>query len=182
MKGIVFTEFIEMVEDRFTAATADRMLEAVDLPSGGVYTSVGTYDSAEMVSLVKVLSALVSVSEPDLLRTFGQHLFGQFVQKFPSFFQGIDTPETFLARVDGFVHVEVRKLYPDAELPTFACEGGGPVPLVMTYHSPRNFPDLAEGLILGCYAHFGQAVVVRRVEVAVNPPAIRFVLSSPEPA
>jgi len=182
MKGIVFTEFLEMVEDRFTAATADRMLEAVALPSGGVYTSVGTYDSAEMVSLVKALSALVSVPVPDLLKAFGQHLFGQFVQKFPGFFIGIDGPETFLARVDGLVHVEVRKLYPDAELPTFACEGGGPVPFAMTYRSPRNFPDLAEGLIVGCYSHFGQHVVIRREEAVGTPPAIRFVMSSPEPA
>ena len=47
MKGVVFTEFIEMVEDKFSADIADQIIEEADLPSGGVYTSVGTYDHAE---------------------------------------------------------------------------------------------------------------------------------------
>lgn len=44
MKGVVFTEFIEMVEGRFGLAMVDRIIEAAQLPSSGVYTAVGTYD------------------------------------------------------------------------------------------------------------------------------------------
>lgn len=59
MKGIVFTEFLEMVADKFSADTVDTIIEEADPPSGGAYTAVGTYDFAEMASLVtKVLPAL----------------------------------------------------------------------------------------------------------------------------
>ncbi|MEL7340130.1 MAG: heme NO-binding domain-containing protein, partial [Bacteroidota bacterium] len=52
MKGIVFTEFLEMVEDTFGFETADNIVSQAELPSGGVYTAVGTYPALEMVSLV----------------------------------------------------------------------------------------------------------------------------------
>ena len=32
MKGIVFTEFLEMVEDQFGLETVDDIIEAADLP------------------------------------------------------------------------------------------------------------------------------------------------------
>lgn len=179
MKGIVFTEFIELVEGRFSVELAEKLLESTDLPSGGIYTSVGTYDSAEMVALVSRLSVLVGVPVPDLLREFGQHMFRRFLEKFPAFFEGVVSAPDFLERVDGFVHVEVRKLYPDAELPGFWCERPSPGLLEMTYRSQRNMPDLAEGLIRACYAHFGQEVTIERRPVPDGPEGVLFALTSP---
>ena len=39
IKGLLFTELLEMVEDSFSPELADRIIEDADLPSGGVYTS-----------------------------------------------------------------------------------------------------------------------------------------------
>ena len=36
VKGLVFTEFIDMVDDRFSLETSERLIETCDLPSGGV--------------------------------------------------------------------------------------------------------------------------------------------------
>ena len=55
MKGVVFTEFVEMVEARFGLPMLDRIIEAAQLPSGGAYSAVGTYDHGEMVQLVGAL-------------------------------------------------------------------------------------------------------------------------------
>jgi len=41
MKGIVFGEFMEMVEATFGDETVDMMVEQNNLASGGVYTAVG---------------------------------------------------------------------------------------------------------------------------------------------
>ena len=40
MKGIVFTEFLEMVEEKFDLETLDKIIINSKLPSEGVYTSV----------------------------------------------------------------------------------------------------------------------------------------------
>ena len=165
MKGMVFTEFVEMVENRFSFETAERLLESTDLPSGGVYTSVGTYDHHEMVALVSNLSTMVGVPVPELLKAFGHHLFRRFVESFPKFFEGIGSTFEFLPQVHTYVHLEVKKLYPDAETPSFMCTTPEPGRMIMTYRSDRNLPDLAEGLVLACVEHFGESLTVVRETV-----------------
>ncbi len=175
MKGIVFTEFLEMVEDSFGDEIADAVIESCELPSGGAYTAVGTYEAAEMVALVSKLAELSENQVPDLLRAFGQHLFGRFYQLYPGFFEDVEGALDFITNVEGYIHVEVRKLYPDAELPSFeyARLESGEVDLY--YTSPRRFDAFAEGLILGAFAHFGHGHILEHEEL---PDGCRFRLAS----
>ena len=59
MKGIVFTEFIEFVEDSFGFEVTQEMIEASSLSNDGVYTGIGTYNASELVAMVVQLSGLV---------------------------------------------------------------------------------------------------------------------------
>lgn len=154
MKGIVFTEFLEMVESKFSSELADSIIEGAELPSGGAYTTVGTYDHGEMIKLVSCLSEETGISTADLMRSFGLYLFERFYVLFPQYFNGIDSSFRFLEKIDNYIHVEVRKLYPEAELPSFDCDTSQPGCLRLTYRSTRPFAALAEGLIRGCIAHF----------------------------
>lgn len=154
MKGIVFTEFIDMVDDRFGVETTEHMVSAAELPSGGAYTSVGTYDPAELVSMLGQLSGATRIAIPDLVKAFGGHLLVRFAELFPDFFDGHDAL-SFLENVDGYIHGEVRKLYPDATLPSMTTRRDGDGRFVLVYTSERRMGDLAEGLIEGAIAHFG---------------------------
>src|SRR5262245_36668550 len=177
MKGIVFTEFLEMVETPLDAATVDRIIVGAQVPSGGAYTAVGTYDHGEMWSLVAALSKATATPVPDLLRSFGEHLFGRFVVGFPQFFAGVASAFDFLANLNGMIHVEVRKLYPDAELPHFQVLERSASRMVLLYQSARHFGDLAEGLLHGCAAHFREALTIRREGVAAESGSrVRFTL------
>ena len=162
MKGVVFTEFMDMVEQRFSSDMLDDIIGDAQLPSGGAYTSVGTYPHGEMVALVSALSARSGAAVPDLLRAFGEYLFGRFVKGYPAFFIGQNDAFTFLAGIEDVIHAEVRKLYPDAELPRFEVEHHDERRLAIVYSSGRHFEDLAEGLIAGCVAHFGRPATLRR--------------------
>jgi hypothetical protein len=178
MKGVVFTEFLEMVEDKFSPEMADRIIEAAALPSGGVYTTVGTYDHREMVQLVSCLSEETGTPAAELVRSFGVHLFGRFHTMFPKYFAGVTSSFDFLQRVDHYIHVEVGKLYSDAELPSFDCDTSEPGCLRLTYRSSRPFAALAEGLIRGCVAHYGEAVDIAMEDLSDGTgTAARFVLT-----
>lgn len=183
MKGMVFTEFIEFVEERFGLSTADDMIAGCDLPSGGAYTAVGTYDHRELVQMVGRLSGLSGKPGSELLRGFGSHLLKRFVVGFPAFFLDQTSVFGFLTRIDDTIHVEVRKLYPDAELPAFSYERPTPDQLVMIYQSHRAMADLAEGLIEGAIAYFGENVRVHREDLAGGgPQRTRFTLTRlPQP-
>ena len=164
MKGIVFTELIEMVEADLGIDIADRMIGGAETSNDGAYTAVGTYDHAELIQLVISLSRETDIPVPDLVRAFGKHLFGRFNELYPQFFEGSTSAIDFLPMVETYIHVEVRKLYPDAELPSFDCECEDGV-LKMTYSSKRPFADLAEGLILACVDHFQDAIDVSRTDL-----------------
>jgi hypothetical protein len=176
MKGIVFTEFLELVDEQFSPEICEQLIERSNLPSKGIYTSVGTYPHGEMAILVSNLATLTGIAQADLLKAFGRHMFAQFLEKFPSFFEGISSALEFLPRVDSFVHLEVKKLYPDAELPTFVSVIPNANQLDLFYESERHLPDLAEGLILACVEHFGDQVELIRACDRERPQRILFTL------
>lgn len=166
MKGVVFTEFLTMVEERFSLATVDHIIEAAQLPSQGIYTSVGTYPVDEMVKLLQQLSARTNMPIPALLKSFGRYLHARFEAGYPAFFAAHRSTLDFLSAVEEHIHVEVRKLYADAELPRFFCERVDTHTLKMTYRSPRGLADLADGLIEGCAAHYRETIQVDRQDLS----------------
>ncbi len=178
MKGIVFTEFMEMVEEKFSFDVVDDIIESTDLPSKGIYVASGTYDFEELVVLVVALSERTGVRVPDLLQAYGEHLFNRFHSLYPKLFAEKHSAIEFLPAVDGYIHGEVRKLYPDAELPRFDCDVSDPNRLVMNYSSKRPLADFAKGLILGCITHFGEELDLDHQDLSGGEgTAARFTLS-----
>ncbi len=160
MKGIVFTEFLDMVEGKFGLDMTDQIISESKVANGGAYTSVGTYNHKDILNMVTTLGSFINSPVPALVRTFGRHLAKVFVKKFPDFFTSQKTLFDFLTSIDNYIHVEVRKLYPDAELPSFSHKKLGETGLELTYKSQRPFADLAYGLIEGCIEHYGEKVKV----------------------
>lgn len=165
MKGIVFSEFIEFVEQQFSAEIADRMIDDSELPSGGAYTAVGTYNHQEMLTLVTTLGQLTGQPIPALVKAFGKHLFGRLAASYPVFLTGVEHSFDLLKSIEDHIHKEVRKLYPDAELPRFEWEQPDTDTLVLRYHSHRPLADLAEGLMEGCVEHFGEQIEIKRKDM-----------------
>ena len=178
MKGIIFSEFIEMVEDFFPPEIADQIIEQSNLRSEGAYTAVGTYDHQEILTLVGNLSAVTSIPVETLVSTFGKHMFGRFHELYPHVFEGIDDAFDFLSQIEDHVHGEVRKLYNDTELPTFAIERPDDNTLNMIYQSQRPFGLLALGLIQGCIEYFGENINVDMEDLSTEGAShVRFELT-----
>ena len=168
MKGIVFREFIDMVEDQFLLETADTIIAASELSTAGAYTAVGTYPHSEMVSLVVNLSKQTGQPVPALLNHFGRHLFKRFTVIHPQYVTSYQSAFELLKQLDGNIHVEVKKLYIDAELPSFTYEALPDGGMHFDYRSHRALADFAEGLIEGCIAHFGHAITVSRTDLPAD--------------
>jgi hypothetical protein len=159
MKGIVFTEFLSFVE----AAHGDDFVDDMIAESGvdAHYTSVGTYDYSELASLVIAYCKMTGTSMPDALRSFGSALARVFQSKFGAFYGNYERTFDFLAHVDSHIHVEVKKLYPDAQLPNFEVIEQTSRCLSLRYDSCRPLADLAVGLIEGSAGYWREQVVVR---------------------
>lgn len=176
----MFTEFLHMVEDQFGLELLDRVLLRTPQASG-VYTAVGTYDPREMNALVTSLGAELSRPVAELLRAFGRHLFQRFVVLYPHLLRGATDALALLEQVEGHIHVEVRKLYPDAQLPRFRAFRSGAGRLELVYESPRRLADFAHGLMEGCLQHFRMdATIVPYAEDAGDgAQRVRFLVTCP---
>lgn len=147
MLGMVFTELIEMVEDKFSPEIADKMVEAAEDKGGGVYTAVGAYPAEHVQAMVGRLSEITGIPAAELVRAFGRHLLGRFAESHPGHFQRHPDVFDFLARIDSDIHVEVKKLYSNATLPRFKVLSRSEDLLELRYTSPRRMELLAHGLI-----------------------------------
>ena len=160
MKGIVFTEFFGMVETVFNADMIDNIIDDCDLSTDGAYTSVGTYPHTELLQLVNALSNHSGIDVKDLVYQYGHYLFARFYAFMPSFFEKPNNAFEFLESVHDTVHVEVRKLYPDAQLPNFITSRMDENTLTMIYESQCPFADFAHGLMAGCIDHYGDDIEI----------------------
>lgn len=165
MKGLVFTEFLKMVEETFSLDVVDKIIDAANLPNRGAYTSIGTYDYHELLSMVTHLSQLTGISVPELEMAYGKYLFKSLLSHHKDIVVNAGSCFKFLTFVNDHIHIEVKKLYPDAELPSFSYQMITPNKLILEYHSARPFADLAQGLILGCADYFGETIEIHKENI-----------------
>ena len=162
MKGIVFTEFLELVENEFGLEVVQQIIDECELETAGVYTAVGTYSHKDMFKMVAKLSEIKGLPVPALLKVFGEYFFTTLKDKYPVF---VEKPNlfSFLNSIDQYIHPEVLKLYPDAELPRFQAEIKSDNEMMLNYMSSRKMSDLAIGLIKGAANHFEEDVDVVKI-------------------
>lgn len=165
MKGMVFVELLRMAEAALGEEAVDDVLDRLDLASGGAYNAVGNYPCGELMTIVGAFSAHTGASTAELQRMFGRWMHARFVTSYPGFFADKPDALAMFKAIENEVHVEVRKLYPEVELPTFDTERLAPDRLRMTYRSPRPLSDFCHGLVEACIAHFGRPATVERRDI-----------------
>lgn len=169
MKGEIFVGFVELVEDRFGVTVADRILSNPKLASGGAYTRTGTYDHDEMVRLVVALAEVTEADPAVLQRAFGHYLFGRLVAWHSDFLNGVTDTFSLVRTIENTIHVNVRKLYPDADPPEILVSNVEDDALMVRYKSDKGFAHVCHGLLEGCIEYFGDPVIVKRVDASTGP-------------
>ena len=110
------------------------------------------------------LSERLDTPAAELIKAFGLHLGSAFTTKFPAFFESAGSTIKLLESIDEHIHVEVRKLSPDADLPNFTYSRNHAGHFVLHYESVKGFADLAEGLIEATMSHFQEAYTLTRTD------------------
>jgi predicted hydrocarbon binding protein len=158
MKGIVFVALSEMVQEKFGHGFWNETISKANLPSEGIYTSAENYDDSEALSLLTVISSKLSKAPDEILKIFGIHLINSFHLRYPKFFNG-NTYLSFLKSVDLVIHVELKKIYPETNLPKiFVTNESTEENIVVYYYSKRKMCSLAHGLMKGAAGIFNKQV------------------------
>lgn len=173
MKGTVFVELLKMAEEAFGEDVVDDVLEKADLETDA-FTAVGNYPCSELMKIVAAFSDHSGLSEEVLQRKFGHWMLDHFGTGFPEFFSNKKDSFEMLEAIDCEIHVEVRKLYPDAQLPVFDTVRKADNRLEMVYSSPRPLAAFCHGLIEACTDRFKENAEIERSPTPDRPDSTTF--------
>lgn len=174
MKGIILSEFIEYIEQELGESAAQKIIDQSELESEGAYSRVGLYDYQELISLLTNTASLTQRDADSLLDGFSDHLFAMFKRDYGAFFDGVNNAAEMLMQIDNHIHVEVKKLYPDAELPTFNYSINDKQQLILNYSSPRPLASVAQALVQACLKYFGNNEQLIRASLAEDHKSATF--------
>lgn len=176
MKGIIFTEFLEMVEEKFGPEVTELIIEESNLESGGAYTTVGTYSHMELLTMISKLSDKSGLDVEALVKAFAGHFFEMALERYAHMLSGATDSFDILEKVESYIHVEVKKLYPDAELPTFKSQRPDEKTLILEYTSERAMFTFAEGLMEEVMKHFKEDYTIDREMLDEEGSHVRFTI------
>lgn len=166
MKGVLFTEFLGLLEGEFGLDSLDEILNlaAPKLSTGGAYTSVGTYPHSELLALIE---ATLSITDGDLsvmLDAYADRLMHSFETSHPEFFSAHSDLVEFLLHVEDQMHAGVRKLYADANPPTLYVTQIDDKSMKLVYRSARPLSVVVQPLVRAAAKRYQTSVVIEQLD------------------
>ena len=162
VKGIIFNLVEEYVVAEGGEGAWDRLLDDAGLDGG--YTSIGTYADEELLRLVTTYAASHDVAPEAAARAIGHHALLGLAARFPRYFTPHAHARDLLLTLNDVIHPEVRKLEAEAAPPDFEFVSTDPAAFEIGYMSGRQLCFLAEGMISGAAAFYGETVTITQPE------------------
>jgi len=166
-----------MIEQKEGYETVDQMIEKCVPKRNGVYSTVGTYPFEEMKILLEEYSNRTEKDANIILKEFGIHAFKKFAENYPGIIEKYFSPFDLIAEINDVIHVEVLKLYEDAELPQFSVSEYSFEKIELVYSSSRKLWAMAEGLMEGCFKYFKEEVKIEKEMLSDDSSKVKFTIT-----
>jgi hypothetical protein len=160
VKGVIFNVVEEVLDEAFGPDMWDQVLDRAEID--GAYTSLGNYSGAELTRIVSAAAELANMSRDQVLIAAGRLGFKHLAARHGELLAGTSGWRDVLEQLDGIIHPEVKKIYPGANVPSFAARPGEES-LLLEYRSHRQLCRLAEGLVRGLGDWHGIELEVRHL-------------------
>ena len=137
------------MSENFGDEKYEEILNECSLKTKEPFIGPGTYPDEDLMAITNKAVEKLGITLPEALRAFGKFSFLQMGKKFPDFLKPYDHPKPFLKTIESVIHVEVKKLYQDADPPRFIYKEPAANRLTIKYESKRRLCQYMEGLIDG---------------------------------
>jgi hypothetical protein len=167
MKGLFFTELLELIETDYGLAVLDQVIRTAVPVTDGVYTSMGHYDPQEFFGLVSALSVEMNQPRSTFLRSFGRHFFRCLLERNKRVFDKY--PSAIRAIQDVNSLVRATRIFSFEEQPPQAeFWAVGPAAWQLTIRSQLPIGEMALGALEACIAYFDEPLEVSQQEVTAD--------------
>ena len=156
MKGLIFNLLEEFLVARCGETGYELILADCQLITAkpSLMVGPGSYPDQDFTAIIASAVNRLDLGPDELLRELGRTAIPLLASRYPQFFSRSTHSREFFASLNFIHHLEVKKLYKDAELPHFRCENKADGRLVIAYLSGRGLCHLFSGLIDGVADHY----------------------------
>jgi hypothetical protein len=161
MKGVVFNLLEAFVVQTFGDEAWEAVLEKSG-HAGSVWVGPGTYPDEHLMAVAGVAAQHAGLPLKTAVRAFGKFSFGGLGRRHPDIVARFADPVSMLEGIESVIHVEVRKLMPEAVTPRILAERRPDGRLAVSYESRRGLCALLEGLLEGMGDHYGVNVTLEK--------------------
>ena len=130
-----------------------------------------------MLQLLQNLSNNTGVTIDDLLLVYGEHFFSVLQTSYPGLLATYKDPLEMLSSIEDHIHIEVIKIYHDAELPTFIVEEKTENSLTMIYKSSRSMHHFGLGLMNKTFEYFDSTATIVLEMIKEDGTEVRFIIN-----
>lgn len=176
MKGIIFKKFLTMLEEQHGYKMVDEVINQSKVKNNGVYLSVGYYSHKELSALISTYALLSKKTVTNVMTEYGAYVFNFFAREYRKMIDGYENAFSFLSSVDNVIHIEVRKLYPDSELPEFITKKMDSSEIILVYKSSRKMAPFALGMMKQCLLHFNEKATIVTKALNEEQSSVEFTL------
>jgi hypothetical protein len=177
MKGIFFTELLELTEEEYGINLTEKIIAELGVGNNGVYEATYDYEYSQFVELCDILSFEVRNSPSDLVKNFGEYLFSRLVILFRPNFAGNSDIFEFLGKIENFLHHSIQDRFTKLEIPSFRAIQINDSTFQMSYQSEELLIDLAIGLFMGCQRFFNEELTLKTEFISKGNKLVCFTLS-----
>ncbi len=85
-----------------------------------------------------------------------------------------------ISSIENHIHVEVRKIYPNAELPTFTTHEKSDTSLILLYKSSRTMYSYGLGLMNKTFKHFNSTATILVEKLTEEGTEVKFSITKNE--
>lgn len=176
MRGVLFTELIELMEDLMGLEVTNKVLEEAHLENGGAYTAVGSYPSNELFKLLDSLNRQINSNQEKLLISYGEYFFYRTSVNYPEEVKKYKSTFSLLQQLPQMIEKEIRKLEPNAVLPLLEVKITSAEVMSLHYISEKKKSYFLEGIILACIGYFQEPISLQREDQNSEGKRVRFQL------
>ncbi|WP_321298285.1 heme NO-binding domain-containing protein [Marinifilum fragile] len=160
MKGIFFTELLEMAEREYGSLAVDKIIPFLKVGDHGVFNANMDYPFSQFHELINRLANEVRIAPTDLTKLYGEYLFSRLIIIYRPHFAGNSDIFEFLEKIDYFIHVKLQADFPHQGITGFKTERINHNTFTVSYQSTHDLIDLAIGLFMGCQKFFNEDLTV----------------------
>lgn len=176
MKGVIFTELIEMIENLMGLKITNEIIEDAGLENQGAYTAAGTYPYQDLVKLMESLSKHSSTSKEKLLWSYGEYLFYRLTEEYAKKLSESPNAFDFIQQLEQIISMEILKYNPRVSQFMVRVIQQDKNTLEVLYDSEKRISQLIEGALAACIKSFPENISLERKDLTPDGSKVRFIL------